>query len=74
MTEINSKMPTEYSDEILRLQNKDGFNLQIYINSYINGDAVKDNGIDSDDFYACQARLLEIQGYLKKRQWKQRKN
>lgn len=66
LTEINSKMPAEYSDKILRLQNKDGFNLQIYINSYISGDAVKDNGIDSDDFYACQARLLEIQEYLKK--------
>lgn len=66
LTEINSKMPAEFSDKILRLQNKDGFNLQIYINSYISGDAVKDNGIDSDDFYACQARLLEIQEYLKK--------
>lgn len=46
------------------LKGEYGFNLQIYINSYISGDAVKDNGIDSDDFYACQARLLEIQEYV----------
>lgn len=66
LTEINSNIPAEYSDKIRQLQNKDGFNLQIYINSYISGNVVKENGIDSDDFYACQARLLEIQDYLKK--------
>mgnify|MGYP006886764690 CR=1 FL=1 len=42
------------------------FNLQIYVNSYISGNAVRDNGIDSGDFNACQARILEIQDYLKK--------
>lgn len=66
LTEINSNIPTEYSDAIRQLQNKDGFNLQAYINSYISGEAVQNNGIDSDDFNVCQARLLEIQDYLKK--------
>lgn len=66
LTEINSNIPTEYSDAIRQLQNKDGFILQAYINSYISGDAVQNNGIDSDDFNVCQARLLEIQDYLKK--------
>ena len=27
---------------------------------------MKDNGIDSEDFNSCQAKLLEIQDYLKK--------
>ena len=40
--------------------------MQAYINSYISGDAVKDDGIDSEDFNFCQARLLEMQEYLKK--------
>lgn len=62
LTEINSNIPTEYSDAIRQLQNKDGFNLQ----AYISGEAVQNNGIDSDDFNVCQARLLEIQDYLKK--------
>ena len=66
LTEINTYIPAEYSDEIRQLQNKDNFNLQFYINSYINGDAVKDDGIDSENFNFCQARLLEIQDYLKK--------
>lgn len=46
--------------------NKDGFILQAYINSYISGNAVQNNGIDSEDFNVCQVRLLEIQDYLKK--------
>ena len=66
LTGINSNIPAEYSDKIRQLQNKDGFNLQTYINSYISGDAVKDNGIDSEDFNVCQERILEIQDYLKK--------
>ncbi len=66
LTEINSNIPTEYSDAIRQLQNKDGFNLRAYINSYISGEVVQNNGIDSDDFNICQARLLEIQDYLKK--------
>lgn len=66
LNEINSNIPADYSDKIRQLQNKDNFNLQTCINSYISGDAVKDNGIDSEDFNACQARLLEIQDYLKK--------
>ena len=66
LNEINSNIPAEYSDQIRQLQNKAGFNLQAYINSYISGDAVKDNGIDSEDFNSCQARLLEMQDYLKK--------
>lgn len=40
LTEINSNIPTEYSDAIRQLQNKDGFILQAYINSYISGDAL----------------------------------
>lgn len=66
LNEINSNIPADYSDQIRQLQNKDDFNLQAYINSYISGDAVKDNGIDSEDFNSCQARLLEMQEYLKK--------
>ena len=66
LTGINSNIPAEYSDNIRQWQNKDGFNLQTYINSYISGDAVKDNGIDSEDFNVCQERILEIQDYLKK--------
>lgn len=66
LTEINKNIPAEYTDEIRQLQNKDNFNLQSYVNSYISGNAVRDNGIDSGDFNACQARILEIQDYLKK--------
>ena len=66
LNEINSNIPADYSEQIRQLQNKDDFNLQAYINSYISGDAVKDDGIDSEDFNFCQARLLEMQEYLKK--------
>lgn len=69
LTEINSNIPAEYSGKLRQLQNQNGFNLQTYINSYISGDVVRDNGIDSEDFNACQARLLEIQDYLKKVVW-----
>lgn len=51
LTEINSNIPTEYSDAIRQLQNKDGFILQAYINSYISGDAVQNNGILLFPFY-----------------------
>ena len=50
---LTSNIPPDYSDKIRQLQDKNGFNLQTYINSYISGDAVKDNGIDSEDFNAC---------------------
>ena len=43
-----------------------GRNAVSYINSYISGDAVNVEGIDSEDFNTCQARLLEMQDYLKK--------
>lgn len=66
LTEINSNIPAEYSGKLRQLKNKDDFDLQKYINSYISGDAVKDNGIDSEEFNVCQARLLEMQDYLKK--------
>ena len=66
LTEINSNIPPEYIDRFRQLQNKNGFNLQTYINSYISGDAVNVEGIDSEDFNTCQARLLEMQDYLKK--------
>lgn len=55
--ELNANIPPDHSDKIRQLQDKNGFNLQTYINSYISGDAVKDNGIASEDFNACQARL-----------------
>lgn len=51
--ELNANIPPDHSDKIRQLQDKNRFNLQTYINSYINGDAVKDNGIDSEDFNAC---------------------
>lgn len=63
--EINANIPAKYLDAIRQLQNKDGFDLQVYINSYISGEAVQNNGIDSDDFNVCQATLLKIQDYLK---------
>ena len=66
LTEINSNIPADYSNKIRQLQNKDAFNLQRYINSYISGEAVSDNGIDSEKFNVCQARLLEMQDFLKK--------
>ena len=66
LIEVNSNIPIKYSDKLHELQNKDGFNIQIYINSYISGEAVKDYGIDSKDYNLCQARLLEMQDYLKK--------
>lgn len=66
LIEINSNIPTEYTNAIRNLQSKGGFDLQTYINSYISGEAIKENSIDFDKYNLCQKRLDEIQDYLKK--------
>lgn len=66
LMKINSNMPTEYSNEFLQLQKKDGFDLPAYINSYISGNAIKGKEIDLESYNICQNRLVEMQNYLKK--------
>ena len=66
LTEIGANIPSEYSEKFRELQNDGIFNLQVYINSYISGEAVKIDHIDSDDYNLCQQRLVSMQEYLKK--------
>ena len=66
LTEIGANIPSEYSEKFRELQNDGIFNLQVYINSYISGEAVKIDQIDSDDYNLCQQRLVSMQEYLKK--------
>lgn len=63
---ITSNIPVDYYDKFHELQNQDNFNLQIYINSFISGEVIKENGIDSETYYICQERLFSMQKYLKK--------
>lgn len=65
LTEIGSNIPTEYLKEFRDLQNEGTFNLQIYINSYINGEVLKENTIDSNEYALCHARLTAMHDYLK---------
>lgn len=38
----------------------------IYINSYISGEAIKEDVISSREYNLCQIRLIEIERWLKK--------
>lgn len=67
LMEIGADIPIEYSDDLKRLQNDGDFELQKYINSFISGEAVKENCIDFNDFNLCQERLKEMQEYLKRK-------
>lgn len=71
LTEINSNIPTEYSDAIRQLQNKDGFNLRAYINSYISGEVfIMPNGLTEDgtkdaaDIYYASLSYYPYQMYI----------
>lgn len=66
LMEITSNISAEYSEEFGDLQKEGEFDLKNYINSYISGDAIKENVIDSDDYNRCQETLLKMQDYLKK--------
>lgn len=66
LIEINSNIPPEYTKAIRNLQSKEEFDLQTYINSYISGEAIIEDSIDSDKYNLCQKRLNEIQDYLKR--------
>ena len=65
LNEIRSSLPSEYSQEFGNLQDDINFNLQRYINSYISGEAMTENGIDSTEYNLCQIRLVAMQDYLK---------
>lgn len=67
LMEIGADIPVEYSDDLKNLQNDGKFELQKYINSFISGEAVKENCIDGNDYYLCQERLKEMQEYLKRK-------
>lgn len=64
---IGADIPVECSNDLKKLQNDGDFELQKYINSLINGEAVKENSIDFNDYDLCQERLNEIQEYLKRK-------
>lgn len=65
LIKITSNMPTKYSNEFLQLQRKDDFDLRAYINSYINGKAIKGQEIDVERYNICQNRIVEMQNYIK---------
>lgn len=66
LNEIRSSIPSEYSQEFGGLQDDESFKLQGYINSFISGEAVTQNGIDSTKYNLCQIRLVAMQDYLKR--------
>ena len=66
LIEIRSSLPSEYSQKFGSLQDDTSFSLQRYINSFISGEAVTENGIDSTEYNLCQTRLVAMQDYLKR--------
>lgn len=47
LNEIRANIPRDYLDQFERLQSYAGFNLRKYINSFISGEVITDNEIDS---------------------------
>ncbi len=65
LNEIRANIPRDYLDQFERLQSYAGFNLRKYINSFISGEVITDNEIDSVQYNHCQERLIVMQAYLK---------
>lgn len=66
LREIEFSIPTEYIYEFKKIQKDGSFDLHIYINSYISGEAIKEDVISSREYNLCQIRLIEIERWLKK--------
>ncbi len=68
---IMSSLPSSYSDDFRVIQKTESFDLSQYINSLIDGTAIKDDNdrktLGRDSFDACQECLREMQEFLKKR-------
>lgn len=65
LREIEFSIPTEYIYEFKRYK-KMAHLICIYINSYISGEAIKEDVISSREYNLCQIRLIEIERWLKK--------
>lgn len=64
---IRSCTPTEYMAALFGLENEGTFELQKYINGYISGEALENNKLNSDNYAACQKRLMAMQDFLKQK-------
>ena len=63
--EIRSCTPIEFSADLFELEKQDEFELLKYINSYISGEVLKDNKLNSTEYALCQKRLMAMQEFLK---------
>lgn len=63
--EIEKSIPTRYYSDLNEMLNRDGFHFVKYLNSYISGEAMKEKGLDHDDYAKCQERLYELQRFLR---------
>lgn len=68
---IMSSIPSSYSGDFRAIQKIESFDLSQYINSLIDGTAIKNDSdrktLDRGSFDACQECLREMQEFLKKR-------
>lgn len=68
---IMSSIPSSYSGDFRVIQKTESFDLSQYINSLIDGTAIKDDNdrktLGRDSFDACQECLREMQEFLKKK-------
>lgn len=65
--EIHRCIPVDLSDALTEIEKTDSFNLQTYINEYINGDAIAKYTLNMDKYNQCQECLLKMQVFLKKK-------
>lgn len=63
---IHACVPPKYTENLFMLENDGGFELLKYINSYVSGDALEDDILDSAQYAKCQTQLMKMQDYLKK--------
>ncbi len=68
---IMSSIPSSYSGDFRVIQKTESFDLSQYINSLIDGTAIKEDNdrktLGRDSFDACQECLREMQEFLKKK-------
>lgn len=63
--EIEKNIPSRYHNNLNGILNKGGFDFIKYLNSYVSGEAMKEEGLDHNDFARCQERLYGLQRFLK---------
>ncbi len=62
---IEKNIPMRYYDKLRRILKEGNFDFLKYINSYVSGSVLTNEGLDHNDFAKCQDRLVELQRFLR---------